>query len=516
MTQQIRLPKTTLNILGATNVPQNAAQKILFVGQKTSAGSATAGDLIEDISLSNISSLFGADSMLAIMLRAAKDINGSTKMDVISLADNGSTFAAGAFAITGTATGAGTLDFYIGSKKNGKYSIDVAIGDTPTVIGDALEAAITADLEAPVDGANTTGTVALTAINAGTFGNGIGLKVSGSALSVSVAITAMTAGATDPSLTGVFDPIAELRYQTIVWPSNYGLTELIDLLDDRFNVDNLILDGVGITSDTDTLANLKSSYVSLNEKLVVVHGNKAIDNADYKGSAIFELDVAISSEIAAVRALRLTDGESISDFVIAGVNGGRDNFGGDAIRSLPYFNTPYKNLPVIDTGLGFTQEEIGELKDDAGVFVLGNNIANNLIISGEIVTLYKTDTLGQPDLSFKYLNYVDTISGIREYKFNNQKVRYAQSRLTNGDIVAGRNMANENSIRGYLAKLYNDLSGEDFVLTQSGEVALKFFKDNLTVIVDLETGTVTEIMKVPIVTQLREIIGTIQMSFKTN
>lgn len=517
MTQQVRLPKTTLNITGASSAAENAAQKVLFVGQMTAAGSATSGALVESISLADITALFGRDSMIAIMIRAAKNISSTTKFDAIPLSDNGAGVdATGTFTITGPATEDGTLTFYVGSKANGKYEIAVTDTDSETDIADALVAAITADLGAPVDAGNVAGVVTNTAVNAGTFGNDIGLKVEGSVAGVTVAIVAMASGATDPVLTTVFDPIAELRYQTIVWPSNYGVTDLISFLSPRWNVDNDVLDGVGITSDTDTLANLKTTYTSLNEKLVAVHGNKLIDNADYKGSGIFELDVVISSQFAAVRALRLTDGSSISDFVVAGSNGARDNFGGDAIRSLPYFNTPYANLPVIETGLGFTKEEIAELRNDAGVFVLGNNVANNGILCGEVVTLYKTDALGSPDLSFKFLNYVDTMSGIREYYFNNQKSRYAQSRLTTGDLVAGRNMANEDSIRGFLAKLYNDLSGADFVLVQSGETALSFYKDNLVVLIDLATGTVTETMKVPIVTQLREIIGTIQLSFTTN
>lgn len=516
MTQQVRLPKTTLNIVGANTTPANAEQKILYVAQKTSAGSAIAGALTEDINLSNVDSLFGANSMLAISIRAALEINSSTKMDAIALDDNGSTFATGTFTITGPATEDGTLIFYVGSKITGKYSLDILDGDTATEMGDALEALILADTKAPVSAANVTGVVTNTTINAGTFGNFIGMKVEGSVAGVAVAIVAMASGATDPVLTSVFDPIDEQRYQSIVWPANYSVTELINLLDDRWNVDNDILDGVGITSDTDTLANLKSTYTSLNEKLVIVHGNKKIDNSDYKGSAIFELDIVISAEFAAIRALRLTDGESISDFVIAGTDGARDNFGGDAIRSLPYFNTPFDNLPVIEIGLGFTADEIDELKDDAGVFVLGNNSANNNILAGEVVTLFKTDALGQPDNSFKFLNYIDTMSGIREYFFNNQKSRYAQSRLTKGDIIPGRNMANEPSIRAFLTRLYNDLSGEDFVLVQAGEKSLKFYKDNLNVELDLETGKVTETMKVAIVTQLREIIGTIQLSFTTN
>jgi hypothetical protein len=113
------------------------------------------------------------------------------------------------------------------------------------------------------------------------------------------------------------------------------------------------------------------------------------------------------------------------------------------------------------------------------------------------------------------MNYVDTSSQAREYYFNNLKSRFAQSRLTTGDVIKGRDMANDLTIRAYCEKLYLDLSGPDFVLLQTGETAVKFYKDNLSIVLDLATGKATITMTVPLVTQLREIVATMKIAFTT-
>ena len=78
-----------------------------------------------------------------------------------------------------------------------------------------------------------------------------------------------------------------------------------------------------------------------------------------------------------------------------------------------------------------------------------------------------------------------------EYFFNNLKSRFAQSRLTEGDVLKGRDMANDLTIIAFCEKLYQDLSGTDYVLLQDGETAFKFFKDNITVVLDMANGKAT-------------------------
>lgn len=516
----IEQPKVSLTLEGAAQTVGNTAHKVLVVGQMLAAGSAVSGELQEQIGNDNSeNTLFGITSMLAEMIRNFKGtlsapLNRVTRVDAIGLDDAVGTQATGTVTFTGgPATAAGTITVDIGSSRNHSYAIAIAIGDTVTVIGDALDVLVAADTKRQASSSNAVGVVTFTAEHDGTVGNGIGIRVTGSVAGITSAVTAMTGGATDPSLTTLFDVVADERYQTIIWPANWGFTALTDFLDPRFNVSGKVLDGVGITSLTDTFANIGTALDAENSESLAIHANKKVDDALYKGSSIFELDYAISAQFAAVRALRLTDGASIASFVVG--EAGLDNFGGTHLSSKPYFNTPFSFLPVITIGKGFTSGDGSEIETllTKGGFVLGNNISGNSIISGEVVTTYKTDAAANPDTSFKFLNSVDTGVAIREFFFNNVRANYAQSRLTDGDLIPRVPSANEDSIRAFLIGLYILLSAPEFSLTRSGEANLVFFKNNLSLTLDLSAGSVTGEMTTPIVVQFREFTGVIKISF---
>ena len=512
----IRQPKTTVNIVNASATVGNTEQRILIVGQKTAAGSAVAGALVEAIANGGAEdALFGRDGMLATLIRANKVRNQQVQIDAISLDDDGSGVdATGTIAVTGTATEAGTLTVITGSERNHKFSIAVADTDTATAVGAAIEAAVNADLDVPVTAANVTGTVTMTAINAGTYGNSIPIEVRGTVAGISTTVTGMASGATDPTLTDIFDVIGDKRYQAIVWPYPNDTAELRTLLDARFNADGKVLDGVGFTALADTVSNLKVLGAALNSQSLVIIGDQKETETDYSGPSIVEIPMVVASQFAGFRGLRLdTDGFSIADLVVT-ANGPLDSFGGPALASKPYFNTPFAELVPMQTGRGFDDSEIEDLKDN-GISVIGNNIANNTVINGEFVTTYKTDTGGNPDVTFTFLNFVDTASQAREYFFNNLRSRFAQSRLTEGDVTKGRDMANSQVVRSFLKRLYQDLSGPDFVLLESGEDALNFFNDNLVIILDKANGKVTIQMTVPLVTQIREIAATMKIAFST-
>ena len=507
-------PKTTFTIVAANTVVENAEQKVLLVGQMIS-GTATPGALVTNIqNESSENDLFGRQSQLAEMVRAFKRINPVSRLDAIPLADNGSGVAAtAAVTFTGTATASGTLYVSVGSSVNHRYQLDVSSGNTAATLATNLTALITADLSALMSAAAVSGACNLTALNDGTIANSYTIKVEGLVEGISVAITAPSAGATDPSVTSVFDVIDGLRYQTIVMPVQYGTSTLGTLLTSRFNVDNDVLDGIGVFTKIDTYANLVTLGGTLNNQSLIVLGNQTVSRTALKGGQIVEFDFCISAEFAAVRALRLTLDQNISQYVLGGES--RDQFGGPALSTLPYFNTPFYNLPVIEQGDQFTSLEIDAL-NAAGISVLLNNIANNQLIAGQIVTTYKTDAGGNPDLSYKYLNYVDTISNIREYMFNNAKSDFRQARLTQGDLVPNRRMFNQAGIEAVFDGYYLALSGPDFVLVQAGEGAMQYFKENRSASIDLSQGQVTMNMVVPIVTQLREILATLKISFSTD
>jgi hypothetical protein len=133
------------------------------------------------------------------------------------------------------------------------------------------------------------------------------------------------------------------------------------------------------------------------------------------------------------------------------------------------------------------------------------------VLIGEVVTTYKTDPASNPDITWKYLEYVDTSSSIREYYFNNLKADYRQHRLTTGAILAGRAMANAQTISASCTKYYQALAND--ALAQFGDAFLAFYKKNLTVTIDVPNGSASVSMLMPIVTQLREIIANIQIDF---
>ena len=171
-------------------------------------------------------------------------------------------------------------------------------------------------------------------------------------------------------------------------------------------------------------------------------------------------------------------------------------------------------MPLIDIDHGFSGDEIEDLTA-AGISIWGNNNENNESIMGEQVTTYKTDASANPDDTFKFQNYDDTGRVCREFYFNNYRARFNQSRLTQGSVIPGRSMANVDTVRRFSKRLYQDLADDALVVAgiieSTGQNALEFYDDNLTVVATNST-TVQVTMILPIVTQLRNIFFTIEQS----
>jgi len=521
MTTSILNPKVSLNIIPGASLSTVQDRRVLIVSQKLAAGTAVNGALIENINaLTNVevNTLFGQRSVVAGMARSAQRVlSGITpqpQIDVIALADNGSAVKATAVIdFTGPATEAGEITITIGSKTDHTFVIAVADTDTATIIATALVAAITADADAPFTAAFSVGEVTITAENGGTIPNTWGTSFEGAVVGVTTVLTTeWSGGATDPILTTVFDPITDVRETTIIWPEAYSLAVLQIELDSRFNVSDNVLDGVGISVHSDTATNLKSVVSALNSESVVVFGNTRDITGGFtnkKGPGIFELSDIIATEIGIIRALRLTEDASITQFVNS-AGSPEDAFGGIHISSKPYHNTILPNISVPPPGEYFNQVEQADLIDNA-ISVLGANRASNAVVLGTVVTTYLTDTAGNPDTAFKFLNTVDQVSIIREFYVNNLQSRYSQSRLTDGAITVGFALENEDSIRGFCVQLYQELAAE--VITQSGNIALQAYKDSLSVIVDVAGGKATINQAPLLVGQIRIIVGAIEVNF---
>lgn len=506
-------PIVNANILAAKTPATPEDHSILLIGGQVS-GTAVTGALTENLLTdADFNNAYGITSQLAKTGRALLKILSLSrtrpKVAAIGLADNGSGVdATGTVVFSGTATAAGTITIFIDNTDDGKYEVVVASGDTPTVIGDTLVAAIVANTKSVVTAANVTGTVTLTAVNAGTQGNTIGLKRSGTVTSVTTTIAAkLASGATDPVLTTLFDPIVDKRYQTIVYPAEWGISTLTAFTEPRFNTDNQILDGVGIVSETDTDSNLNTTLDALNERTLVHLPNKLVDDADHRGGAIFESPIVIAAEQAAYRGLRLTVGSNISSFSQNSISRG-----GFYMGAVPYHNTPFANLPVIETSRGFTEVEITELISSGGT-VLVNNPGNLSIISRSTRTTYKTDDLSQADNTFKFLNFIDTLSIVREFIFTNFKfVDGVQHSLTTSDQVISAVTLNPEKIVGIFVGYYNTLSGiggdKRYTLLRAGGAEQAAFKlaveDSLVIALGTGKITITDLIA-DILSQVREL-----------
>jgi phage tail sheath gpL-like len=505
-------PKVSLPIIPPQSLAGVTDHRVLIVGQKTASGSAVSGALVPNIGASGEEdALFGQSAHISGLIREFRRINGDSALDAIALDDaGGAVQGTGVFTITGPATEDGRLVFSAVSDKQHSYDVDVLDTDTATDIGDALAALITADGNAPFTAANVAGVVTLTAENGGTLSNDYAIKVSGSVAGVAVALTGWSGGATDPVTSTLFDPVQNVRYNTILYPASFDIADAQAFIDTRFNVVNDIKDGVVVVHLTDTLANLKIASQSVtNSESIRVAGTKFVNRAELIGGSVVEANDILAARFAAVRSLRLTADTDISDIMsVAGAP--NDVIGGVHISTLPYFNTLLPNTALPELTDVFSETEEKELVD-AGISTLGLNDANNAVILGTQVSTYLTDNAGNPDGTYHFLNAVDSSTILREFFWANDKKRYAQTRLTDGDLKPGFSMQNETSIRAFQKTLYVELSEE--VITQAGSAAVRDFENGLTVVVDVPNQQATINMAPLQVGQLRVVVGAITVNF---
>lgn len=491
-------PRTTVNIQSADTGIKLNAQKILVLGQKLSSGTATSGTLQSDIiTQTQINNLFGRKSHIAKEIRAIlKNLSISRvkpQVDAIALADNGTTKAIGTFTFTGTATENGTIVFYIDSKINGKYTVSVVSGDTPTVIAGKLVALVSADTNANYTATNLAGVVTITAANAGTNGNQIRLGFENTVAGVTVVKSGnyLAGGTTNPVLTDLFDAIDGIQYQTIVYPSSWDLATLYNFTEPRFNIDNDILYSHGFTFKVDTYSNLNTLLDGLNYKTLTI----GFDKVD---GGVFENPDVINAQFCAYRALQLTEGANVGSLYEV------QTTGGIRYASIPYFNIPFVNLPVIPQGETFAKEEVQELINSGG-YTFQNNKSNTMLLLAEVRTTYKTNTLGDSDPTFKYLNYVDTLTIAREYFFNGYKQTYPRHTMTTAEQAPSnlRAFVTKNEFIATSVQFYNELV--NFGLFRGGK-DVEFAQRMLdTIDFDILNGKISSQVIAPITTQLREI-----------
>lgn len=490
-TKRLQRPSVTVNIAGSRNQIENEDHRVLFVGE-LAGGTAVAGELVTDVTKGEALALFGATSALTHALEKFFLINQTNYVDVIPTVE-GDSKASATLTIAGVANRDTKLQVDIGGFL---AIIDVTKGNTAN------------EVCAKIINAFLPNTLLLVSIVGGTVvkfehnqktssfnGNTIRVKEE-LRTSLTYASTVFGGGAsTALAPTALTSMNLDERYQSIVYDYVLGVTALKNFTEPRVNLNNVILDGIGFTTRNATLDMAKAELPNFNFRTLVIWYN--LDEMRYQLNPLSQ-----TAEIVAIRALRLTQDTNIKDYTIDGV----ESFGSMNKCTLPYFNTP---LNITKPTGRIIEEDLIKIND------LGGNVIvhNCSTVLSEVLTTYKADAGGNVDVSWKYLNYIDTMLTIREFFVNNIRAKYAQTRLTDGDLIEGISITNKGAIKTFIVGLYGILadkgSSYQVGITRGGVEYNKYFKENLFIEDDLRTGKVTFQAMTPIVVQLRDIRGTI-------
>lgn len=268
----IRLPYVAIEFDGsaAEQGPALLAYRCLLIGQRTSAGTGVANTLYKVTNADQVRVLGGVGSCLHNQAKAWFLNNSFTETWIAVLDDNGAGVAAtGTLTFTGPTTGAGTLSLYLGGRS---VQVGISSGMTATQVATAASAAINAMDGLPVTASPTTGVVTVTYRHKGAIGNDFDMRANyqdGESLpaGLTLAVVAMSAGATNPVLTTMIAAMGDRWFNIITQPYTdaTSLTALENEFDRRFGPMTQI-DGVFITSAVGTQATLGTLGGTRNSK----------------------------------------------------------------------------------------------------------------------------------------------------------------------------------------------------------------------------------------------------------
>ena len=384
--------------------PSVLRYKALLIGQRLSSG--VRPELIVDLvsSYDQARSFYGEGSQLARMCKAWFDANNVTDLYCVSLDDAGGGVAAtGSFVMGGTASANGTLVVYIGGQR---ISVAVTSGLTATLLGDALVAALPADIA--VTASNITGTVTLTARNKGEAGNDIDLRVNynpGEELptGITMSVNQMTGGANNPSIQEVIDIIGDEWYNIFCGAFN-DATNMLAIeteLTSRFGPLRMI-DGMYVTSKRGNLGTLSAYGNGRNSQHVTcIHSYKI-------PSSSFE----VAASYAGVLAME-----------------------GQADPARPFQTVELPNiLPPAITERFTLQENNTLLYDGIATFYVDNG---GKVRIQRAITMYQTNALGSADIAYLDVNTLLTLMYLR-YDFRTQILnKYPRAKLADDGVQFG-------------------------------------------------------------------------------
>lgn len=237
----LRLPGSFFELDNSQANTAQSNQRALIIGQITASGIATPNVPVISGGVGDAALQGGASSILAAMTAAYRLNDSFGEVWYLPLADaSGAVAATGSIAFTSAPTANGVIALYIAGIV---VDVPVTASQTTAAIATAVAAAINAIAAMPVTASVSTSTVTLTMDNKGLCGNEIDIRLNyygtagGEATPAGLAytITAMTGGATNPTLTTALGNLGNMTFDFIVSPytDTASLLAVQQLLNDQ-------------------------------------------------------------------------------------------------------------------------------------------------------------------------------------------------------------------------------------------------------------------------------------------
>jgi phage tail sheath gpL-like len=247
---QLRVPLFYAEVDASQANSASQLQRTLIIGQMLTASTETPNVPSISAGAADAQSRYGNGSMLAQMVWAYQQNDSFGEVWCLPLNDatTGGVAATGSIAFAGTATEAGVLSLYVAGRL---ISTTVTSGMTAAQLATAVVAAAAQVPNLPVsctvDG-TTPSKVDFTALNAGLAGNDIDIRLNylgsrggqATPAGITPTITAMSGGATNPSLTAALANLGDEPFDFVVSPytdatSIAALTALLNDVSGRWS-----------------------------------------------------------------------------------------------------------------------------------------------------------------------------------------------------------------------------------------------------------------------------------------
>ncbi|MCJ2108030.1 phage tail sheath subtilisin-like domain-containing protein [Methylobacterium sp. E-041] len=383
--------------------PYSGTSCLLLLGRKL-AGSALPALAAQNIGSTDPNYLAGRGSMLADMIAISRYHNPVGETWVMDVGDPaGATAATGTLTITGTATAPGTLVRYIAGER---YSVGVALGDTPAIIAAAFAAVVGKGftkygrrLGAPVVATAAAGVVTLTAQHTGVEGNAIRIEtgLDGDEVDpagITVAIGAMANGAGVVDLAVVFAALGNTQFDWLVGPyaSVAQLNAARDFLSDS---------GTGRWSPT---VGLDGHYITINNGNLSAQTTLGSTRNDRHATILGTLNYpqapwSIAAGAAAITAFSKNLGRSLTEAI-------------EIARPLQTLVVTGIRPPKALSDRWGLADRDSLYRNGISAFTVNND---GTMALERVVTTYQTNLYGQADITFLDIETIAIAAYVKRY-----------------------------------------------------------------------------------------------------